>query len=377
MDSILMMILGTALFGAADLLQDPPVADPDWQFVVTGIEANRRQVRSGEVEIESRKFIDGKEFGSEPGRLYLAFDAQKNRWRLDRDEPGWVYDPKGPSTEDPKHPGVRVFEANILGRITTKFFRREDAAASWRSGVGGGVSIGIHRPDKLRGPSRLFDPRALGLYVVTTFEEGGLIDETLEWWRRQPFRVHVRPEQGTWTCTLRVTTEQGAIVERNITVDPQAGFTVTRHDVGGAFVEQPLDFRRNQLMEVRWARKDDVWVPVWHRMSRFGSNPEEKLLEVNEWNLTWLSVNKDLPDELFSVEGFKAPEELGIVDFRMGQPVVLRQAKGYETAAAHIAAAAKRSRWRAVVASVALLSFVAIIAVVALRRRRTIVRPTL
>ncbi len=364
--------------GVVSLQQDAAPPNPDWQFVLAGIESNRRQIRSGEVEIEGRTAIDGKQFGDEPAHLYLAFDAKRKRWRLDRDEPGWLHDPKGPSTEDPKHSGARVFEANILGRISKKYFRTEDVAAFWW--VGNGVTIGLAPPDKkgLAENVKLFDPRALGLYMFVSFESGQLLDATLEFWRDWPFQVEVVPGERVWKCTAQKTSAQGAVVEWQMIVEPDAGFAINRLTCRWAFVEEPSQFREHQVVEARWEKQKETWVPVSHRisMSLLDNTPQPKVKEVKEWKLKWARVNEELPDELFSVEGFKPPEELGIVDFRMAQPVVLRQAKGYETAAAHIAVSAQRSRWRAALASLALLSFVAVIVVVAIRRRRALVRPT-
>jgi hypothetical protein len=78
-------------------------------------------------------------------------------------------------------------------------------------------------------------------------------------------------------------------------------------------------FTRQQV-ETSWGQVNNTWVPLRSISRLFGL--DGAATQVDDVRLTWKSVNKGIPEVLFTEEGLKLPTGTSIVDTRLGTPIL-------------------------------------------------------
>jgi hypothetical protein len=123
-----------------------------------------------------------------------------------------------------------------------------------------------------------------------------------------------------------------------------------------------------QRLETSWGRVDSIWVPLRSSFRVF--DDEGGTQQYEDIRLTWKSVNKGVPEELFTAENLKLPKGTYVVDARLGEPIV-EQVIGRERPLPDVPTPRPVSwmTWILIIGSgVALLAFVVLLSLRRLRR---------
>ena len=292
----------------------------DWRFVLAGIEESRTALKTAEYVIsgERNRAFNGREAGTFV--VTGAIDRTHARLRQDRDEPAKTL-PQGF-----RHPpGQKAFSYDGPwqdGRRIIKVAQTKDGFFGWVVNQSGYITIRAPEMQLLRG---LFDPLALGLYIQTNFESGAMLADVLEEMRQWP-AFHVQTKgQDEWVLVQK-TGGPHMTWEYELRVDVEHGFTVRRFEVRHQYLEPPRTPRTGYVSEVNWEKFGEVYVPVWHRVTSYDYDPKVPAW-ITEMNLSWSKINERLDDRTFSADGFDAPDEVGLIDARLGTSVILKPSR--------------------------------------------------
>lgn len=211
--------------------------------------------------------------------------------------------------------------------LRTVFLLTPDLTAQYASTNHGRLLHITKKDGELQSPfmEYPFDLRALGVCVMSDVTSGGAFEEILTKFAKAGEPVRIEEQGGRATVTWHLKYEELIWV-----VQTENGFTPERIErrrridlEGDEFEQEPF-----QVQEIKWDRKEKVWVPVQYSVSYTRRVPqivEGKEHFVDEykqwnWNIDWKSVNGPLDEAgLFDYRGIDLPTGTTISDQRTGK----------------------------------------------------------
>jgi hypothetical protein len=295
----------------------------DAAFLLEGVRKERVALKSGVCRVRQRfdvSFLADEEKNSSGEYVFLiAFDGNE-RIRFDRSGPGLVVD-LDKSTSDPKEPG-KVKAVFKQGTVSSKYYKDKGKAVLWEDGRASiDIVASASRPPKQQ--PGYFDVHGMGLYSVIDLGRRYDLRDLLDEYSKIK-RTEVRPSSDQQDVYVMEWTspDDPLVVRWRLWIDVAHGFTPIRLEQSERPREVADIMPLVQSFQVRWEQREGVWVPIRQEMSVTPTNRKWKRTDTLE--ITWESVNKPVPDELFDMKSFEAPDSVGIVDVTLGEPVVVK-----------------------------------------------------
>jgi hypothetical protein len=262
------------------------------RIVLAGFRDSRAHLRSGVFRFSGTRVIkDPRRKIDHAGEMegFVAFDFERNVFRIERQEPNYSGQPIG-----------------------GKYINRGDMA--------------IRRPIKLPQTSilkptsapdltlRMFDIRTAGLGNHAEFESNVPLDRFLDEFLVESNLLEAVKEGGYFR--LRWKSAPGTTIAAWF--DEDRGFCPVRMESRFDAAPDAPPFVSSELTLIQ---KDGIWVPETLGMRHTPRPAVEKYVA---YVFDWRSVNRELGDELFAVEALNDPgEKVQVTDYRLDQPIVV------------------------------------------------------
>lgn len=268
-------------------IKDESKLNIQYNFLLSGIQSAREALQSGIVKIDLSVTTSA---GHKTAKHALyAVDFNLDKIRID----GYEGDMRTTYLRTPDY------------SATANFIKDELA-----SGV-----IAKSEPNKL--PHRrvsYFDLRHIGLVSAPQlFSDkyfGVDLERLVQMLSKQDVQQIQELEEGKYLVTSYV---KQLALERSMVIDSKHGFTISqlilRYIPG---VSPPTVIHK---CDIEWKEKNQVWVPTY--LSDTGRSGTK-----NEIALDWIQVNEPVPEKMFSIDDFKVPGYVMIIDKRVEPPLI-------------------------------------------------------
>jgi hypothetical protein len=314
----------------------------DFEFALDGIVSERSELKSGVCTISGKMINEtgggGESSLSGPFQVFLAFEGEK--LRFDRTELSWVIDSASLAAENEKRADTGSSGNGQLPQevpskktmVTKHYLRTPPRAAFWVEGQPL-INVTDALDMKLFHGVGAFDVKCLGLYSYHEFSQGLDLKDVVAAYRSAPKVTKSVDSEHNWEFTLLHSDSKWSV-----TLDPARSMSPI-----SARLEEKTpagEYVATQTVSCKWKEQAGVWLPTSYTMERTDKTGQVVLAYV--FDLEWEYVNEDVDDSLFDYASLDAPESVGIIDFSLGAPIVIRDAKPLMA----IAQANRSKNWR-------------------------------
>jgi hypothetical protein len=283
------------------------------------MKTSRDLLKSGTYRASGQFLTNRRSLGAQQPQgevqIFSAFDLDKGLFRFDR-------------TQEV----IRQIGADsVPGQEIGKYVRTPELAITWvnpwqHNNMARATAVGIHQPTIK--PTILISPvdvRSLGLSLWDDFWACTPFTECYEAWDKDSL-IGVFPEaNGVYRLRLERSGRRGTYVPQTIWVDEHQGFSPVRLSYIIPPAEPGLPDQLLSECQVRWKNEAGVWVPASLHFERLVRG---HLNDFFALRFEWISVNKLIPQELFTTDGLDVPVGTQVVDYRAAPPRRRGQVKG-------------------------------------------------
>ena len=251
--------------------------------VLNGFRFGRERLRSGVVNVNGRRrFLSKKNpLDSESDlSLFIAFEFP-DRFRFDRKE--------------------QHFDSKVTGIIGGRYARSSEYALVL--GLQNPMVSVVRASDPPPRNVRVLDPRVVGLCNLTELESDIGFSKLMDFFDGIDV-VSCIGSGGKFDCRWLFANSSVAC---DITFEQQGDDYLPVHFEQRYGIIADAGREASEVCDVKWQRISEVNVPIWMKIvHREGLTigPMKSRREY-ELNFDWTSVNEKVPDDLFTVEGFK------------------------------------------------------------------------
>lgn len=285
----------------------------DVRFALNALVSGRQRISSGEfkaIEWYWTGAMEDKEFASTD--IYCAFDSANDKFRFDRNGKVRVTEFSGSDGRD------RSEAVTYIDEIHSKYIRLEGKSIHW-------TSEDEHQVDVMPRGSVLRTARPFCFDSIGLATSGDLLD-----FPEMAKLIAVFSKQGPRSGdvadgkqVLLEWTFADGLLQRRLWLDPLKEYAPTRLEVlAKVEMDGVIKFSRIVDIHTAWIRINEVWVP---NRSTHVENRNGQDMKTYEVELSWLRVNEDLQDDIFSAHGFGLSKFARVVDNRADIPVVLNK----------------------------------------------------
>lgn len=269
------------------------------EFALEGMWASIQDLRSGRFQAkEISRSAEDQVVRSAEYDYWVAFDFDKEWIRFDQEE-----------------------AAGAFGKRTTKFARNE-AEVLTSVALGDDVrSVSVHDRDhdaRLLG-AHPFDVRIAGLSPLGPYSVRDTLDRLLE--KDRAFDVSALIDYERDRDAVKLTFEiegkkafAGWRFRRELWIDKAQGYKPIRAEVF-SIEAGAAEWVRQDVSRTEWLQMGGTWVPKVWRMEA----PPAQIS--SELTFDWESVNEPIPERLFQIEGFEAPDGTAVMDYTLDTPI--------------------------------------------------------
>lgn len=276
----------------------------DSRALIQGVKEARLKLTSGVVRGKGRRSLGPKSQGVLEGDIsfFCAFDYPNRRIRTDREEPIVNIDSD-----------TRVKSIKQIGYKLVQL-PEKSIYCDWTNGIHSSDSLYVVKPD-YQPPAygKPVDVRTFGLVDWGSFDGGASFPHTIAAFNRTRITKTREVSDGQYVLTAVLNDN----IEISTWVDSGRGYTIPRMELRMRDVKTKEWGDVVMLTEVRWAERNEVWIPIAIHLERNFNGREFYYA-----NLTWEQVNSPPADILFEPEGMGLDADGNIFDHRQGKTSV-------------------------------------------------------
>jgi hypothetical protein len=265
-------------------------------YVLAGLFAHRERLSTGEFQAQWVAVTENPSLGrgERASEIYGWFDHPGKKFRFDRRD-RWVVAAEGGTGEDRHESGGRYVRTDEL---------------SIHAPLGGSAAVAVMAPDH---PSAWdhFDVRLLGIAMPQEFAMG--YGQFIAFFTQGQQLVEATREPGG-LHRLAWVTGSPPDFKRVIWFNENKGFLAERFE--GRVEYQGQESRLRYEMSLSAGEINGTWVPVNMSFKNLGNVGNVELA------LDWKSVNRPVPQVVFTTAGLELADGTYVTDARLGPPIL-------------------------------------------------------
>jgi RNA polymerase sigma factor (sigma-70 family) len=268
------------------------------QFLWSKMAEHRNKLERGAFVATGRRVMDYpaiREHADGAVVILGAFDYEKGLLRFDRSEP---------LSELVPRPAIT---SALADRWTGKLILTPEMTLDWSNRLGAAAIAGPRFYPALHNIAP-FDARSLGLLFWN--RDSSVLDfvTVLKTWTDSRLEEVVKESEHIYRIT--VSSGKNNAIIRTLWLDDSRGFTPTRCEIA-SFSAPPI-----YVTELSWVEIHGIWVPKKYHNERYDGS----LSDTYDLSFKWTSVNKPVPQSMFTVAGLDLEEGTQVIETRQGKP---------------------------------------------------------